>query len=146
MPFLKQAGLTLIELLVVLLIVALGWFTLLPRLDPMNPSASQDRPLAEVNDLLARAGSAALAQGRFQELRLERQAGRLLWGGEGVRLPSAVAECRINDEPCPATEAVFRVYAHGGMDGLMIALFSGERWISAELAARLVQADLQGRR
>lgn len=140
-----ESGLTLIELLVVLLIVALGWFTLLPRLDPTAPASARDRPLAEVNELLARAGTEALNQGRFQELLLERQAGRLIWREESVRLPSGVAECRINNQPCPAREAVFRLYAHGGMDSLELVLFSGERWSSADLASHLVHQDLQGK-
>jgi len=132
------------ELLTVLLIVALGWFTLLPRLDPTDRSLTRDKPLAEVNDLLARAGAAALSCGRFQELRVERQPGRLVWGEEAVRLPSGIAECRVNNTPCPAGGAVFRVYAHGCMDRLVLALFSGERWTTADLSSRLVLANYQG--
>lgn len=137
-----QSGLTLIELLAVLLIVALGWFTLLPRLDPADPAASRDRPLAEMNELLAQAARAALAQGRFQEALLDRRLGVVEWGEKSIRLPSAVAECRINDQPCPAHEARFRVYAHGCMDKLALSLFSGERWVSADLSARMVHEDL----
>jgi prepilin-type N-terminal cleavage/methylation domain-containing protein len=145
MHFQHQSGLTMMELLVVLLIVGMGWFSLLPRLDPTNPSASRNKPLAEVNELLDQAAAAALFQGRFQQLHLERHPDRLGWGEQIVQLPSTVAECRINDNPCPEGEALFRVYAHGLMDRLALALFSGERWASADLAARLVQADSQGR-
>jgi len=44
----NTAGLTLVELLIVLFIVGLGWFTLLPRLDPTRPSGSS-APLHEMN-------------------------------------------------------------------------------------------------
>lgn len=143
-PSRTQAGLTLVELLVVLAIVALGWFTLLPRLDPTDASSAKDKPLAEVNQMLARAGAAALTHGRFQELSIEGRQGRLVWGEEAIRLPSPVAECRINAESCLVPEAIFRAYPHGGMDRLDLALFSGERWTSADLATRLVQAGSQG--
>ena len=137
----RASGLTLMELLVVLLVVAMGWFTLLPRLDPTDPAAAQDRPLLEVNELLARAADAARSSSRFQEVRLQRHLGRMTWGENVVRLPSAVAECRINDAPCSETETTLRIYAHGWMDRITLGLYSGERWTSADLATRLIQAD-----
>lgn len=145
MRFNPQSGLTLIELMAVLLIVSLGWFTLLPRLDPAGPSAARDKPLPEMNELLAEAAKAALATGRFQEVLLDRRTGFIEWGDTRVSLPSAVAECRINDQPCPPHEAHLRVYAHGFMDRLVLTLFSGESWISADLTARMIQPELQRR-
>lgn len=143
---LDASGLTLMELLVVLLIVAMGWFTLMPRLDPTDPAAAESRPLLEVNALLARAAETACSSGRFQELRLERHTGRMIWGEEAVRLPTAVAECRVNEAPCSEADTTFRIYAHGWMDRLALGMYSGERWISADFTARLSRADGRGGR
>lgn len=131
------AGLTLVELLIVLFIVGLGWFTLLPRLDPTRPSGS-NVPLHEMNVFLDQVRVAAVQVGRLQVIRLDPATGALSWNESTHRLPHPPSRCILNDSPCPHPAARFRVYPQGHMDRLQLDFISGERWATADLDARLV--------
>ncbi|WP_031386766.1 MULTISPECIES: Tfp pilus assembly protein FimT/FimU [Desulfonatronum] len=133
----SNAGLTLVELLIVLFIVGLGWFTLLPRLDPTRPSGS-NAPLHEVNVFLAQVRSTAIETGRFQAIRLDPTSGVLSWNEATHRLPTPPGRCVLNDSPCPHPAAHFRVYPQGHMDRLRLDFSSGERWTTADLDVRLI--------
>jgi hypothetical protein len=133
----NTAGLTLVELLIVLFIVGLGWFTLLPRLDPTRPSGSS-APLHEMNVFLNQARIAAVQTGRFQVIRLDPVSGGLSWNDATHSMPHPSGRCTLNDFPCPHPATHFRVYPQGHMDRLRLDFTNGERWVTADLDARLV--------
>lgn len=132
----SSAGLTLVELLIVLFIVGLGWFTLLPRLDPTRP-AGGNAPLHEMNVFLDQVRDAAVQGGRFQVIRLDPATGVLAWNETTHSLPHPPGRCILNDSPCPHPAAHFRVYPQGHMDRLQLDFTSGERWTTADLDVRL---------
>ncbi|TVQ97920.1 MAG: hypothetical protein EA399_11880 [Desulfovibrionales bacterium] len=129
-------GLTMVELLIVLFIVSLGWFTLLPRLDPTRPSA-RETPLHQVNTLLAQAHDAALQTGVFQTIRLDPVSGALSWNETVQRMPHPPSRCLVNGAPCPHPLSEFRIYPQGHMDRLELHFPGGERWTTMDLATRL---------
>jgi hypothetical protein len=132
-----SAGLTLVELLIVLFIVGLGWFTLLPRLDPTRPSGS-NAPLHEVNVFLDQVRNAAVETGRFQVIRLDTASGGLSWNEATHRMPNPPGRCVLNEIPCPHPFSHFRIYPQGHMDRLLFSFTDGERWTTADLDARLI--------
>ncbi|GAB6059200.1 prepilin-type N-terminal cleavage/methylation domain-containing protein [Desulfonatronum parangueonense] len=138
----RQTGLTLIELLIVLLIVSLGWFTLLPRLDPTAPRRA-DAPLHELNVFLDQVRHAAFFSGRFQEVRLDHVQGRFVWNEASHRMHQPVTRCTINAAPCPRTEALLRIYPAGYMDPLVLVFANGEQWRTSELDVRLLASERQ---
>lgn len=135
-PASRARGLTLVELLIVLLIVSLGWFTLLPRLDPTRPDQAQ-QPMQAMNAFLAQVADAAFAQGRLQPLRLDPRQSRLSWNEKSHDLPAAVNGCTINSRPCPSRNVLLRVFPGGYMDNLELRFSTGEHWVSADLAVRM---------
>lgn len=130
-----QTGLTLVELLIVLFIVGLGWFTLLPRLDPAVPGREQ-APLHEMNMFWEQVRQTALRTGRFQMVRVDHPHGRLSWGDTIHHLPSPVAQCTVNTDPCASPAALVRVYPQGYMDRLQLRFSSGEQWATDDLDVR----------
>lgn len=135
-PASRASGLTLVELLIVLLIVSLGWFTLLPRLDPTRPGRAQ-QPVQAMNDFLAQVEDAAFVQGRLQPVRLDPRVGQLNWNDKSHDLPGPVSGCTINTRPCPHRDVLLRVFPGGYMDNLELRFSTGEHWISADLAVRM---------
>jgi hypothetical protein len=130
-------GLTLVELLVVLFIVGLGWFSLLPRLDPTN-QANSDDPLTEMNTILNQVRHKAFVTGRFQEVRIDHLQGRLFWNEESLRFRSPIARCTINTVPCQRPASNIRIYPPGYMDQLDLVFASGERWTTMDLDVRML--------
>ncbi len=137
-----EAGLTLVELLIVLFIISLGWFSLLPRLDPTGPGRA-DTPLHAMNTFLEQVRHAALLSGRFQEVRVDQLEGRLAWGETFHRLPMAVTRCTINAQPCSRPGAFVRIYPPGYMDRFDLTFPDGMQWATRDLDVRLAAVDRQ---
>ena len=139
----NNAGLTLVELLIVLFIVGLGWFTLLPRLDP-TASPGRAEPLHQANAFLERVRHAAVQTGRFQEIRLDLASGALDWNGAALGLPNPVTRCTLNGATCPHPVVQVRIYPQGHMDQLHLQFAHREQWATAELDVRLVHDGRTG--
>lgn len=129
-------GLTIVELLIVLFIVGLGWFTLLPRLDPTRPSGP-DAPLHEMNAFLAQAANAAVQAGRFQLIQLDPVSGGLTWNDASHSIPSPPSRCTLNGSPCPRPSTPVRIYPQGHMDRLLLDFPGGARWAVVDLQTRM---------
>ena len=135
-----QAGLTLVELLIVLFIVSLGWFALLPRLDPTGPRR-EHAPLHEMNEFLDQVRQEAFVSGRFQEIRVDHLQGRFTWNDSSQDLHQPVTRCTINESPCPRSETIVRVYPGGYMDHLVLLLADGKQWKASELDVRVLVSE-----
>ncbi|WP_291319819.1 prepilin-type N-terminal cleavage/methylation domain-containing protein [Desulfonatronospira sp.] len=130
-------GFTLIELLIVLLIVGLGWFTLLPRLD-MSDSSRQDS-LYPVNELLRKAADEAAATNTLQRVHLAPGRDLLQWGELEARLPASLSRAEINKEQARGSgrEASFLIYPAGHMDEVALVLVNGQHLRASPLDPRL---------
>ena len=136
----KLLGLTLVELLIVLFIVSLGWFTLLPRLDPTGPAKGSE-PLIEINAFLDHIRHAAVQTGRFQVIRLDLASGGMTWNEASRGLPQPVTHCTLNGSPCPRPVTHLRIYPQGHMDRLQLHFADRGQWTTADLDARLIPAN-----
>lgn len=126
---------TLIELLLVLLIIGLGWFTLLPKLDLGTPG-EQDN-LKQVNDLLFHAGLEAVRNHALQTVSCTLGQQEMHWKGQTASLPAPLSKLEINGEQATGTKAVFRIYPTGHMDQLSLRLSGGKQLRSQPLARKL---------
>lgn len=125
-------GMTLIELLLVLLIIGLGWFSLVPNLD-LNTAAEQDN-LKQVNDLLLQAGQQAVRSNTLQAITCTLGEEALHWKSQTAKLPAPLSRAEINGKQATGTKAVFRVYPTGHMDELSLRLSGGKHLQSRPLA------------
>lgn len=129
-------GLTIVELLIVLFIVGLGWFTLLPRLDPTRPSGPE-APLHAMNVFLAQAAETAAQTGRSQVVHLDLVFGGLTWNDATHHMPSPPSHCILNGSPCPHPSTSVRIYPQGHMDRLRLDFSGGARWAVVDLQTRM---------
>ncbi len=135
----KEKGLTLAELLIVLLIIGLGWFTLLPRLD-LSVSGSQDN-ISNINTLLAQAGEKAAATGTFQKIYLIPGLNYVEWKQRRFELPSPLSSGEINGQRATREKFAFVVYPSGHMDELNLFLANGKQLRSIPLLREIMVVD-----
>lgn len=131
-----QRGLTLIELIVVMMIFALGWFALLPTLNPQeeDPSVTE---LNAVNAMLNKARLEAMSGGGIQRLKIQHRGVSVAWGKQTEPLPSSVSDCQVNGETRRDHWILFRIYPSGVMDELRLSLGNGVILAGAPLTASL---------
>jgi prepilin-type N-terminal cleavage/methylation domain-containing protein len=131
-----QSGLTLIELMVVMMIFALGWFALLPALNPQTEDASVTE-LNAVNSMLSKARLEAMSGNGIQRLMIQLRGVSVAWGSQTETLPSAVSDCQVNGKTRRDQWISFRIYPSGVMDELRLSLGNGVILAGAPLTASL---------
>lgn len=131
----KPQGFTLIELLIVLLIIGLGWFTILPRLD-MSQNG-EEQPLQRANELLSEAVAKATSANTLQRIYLVSGGNQLEWEESEVRLPASLSRAEINGEQATGRRHSFVIYPAGHMDEVELVLTDGTRLESNPLKAEL---------
>jgi len=136
---LKQNGLTLAELLIVLLIIGLGWFSLLPRLDLVG-SGDQDN-IKNINTLLTLAGEKAREINTFQSIFLIPGQNYLEWEQRRYELPATLSSAEINGHRTTGQKSAFTVYPAGHMDELNIFLVNGKQLRSRPLLREIMVVD-----
>ena len=129
----RISGFTFLELLVVLVIIGLGWFTLLPKLD-----LATGKPGGYVNELNAfveEARQAATKGHAIQRLECALTSDRVRYGEESFTLPAALSEIRLNGERPDGQDFFLQIYPHGGMDAVELTLMNGDVLSAAPLNA-----------
>ncbi len=133
----RERGHTLVELLLVLFIVGLGWFTLLPRLDP----SSREGELDTINTMLHRAGKRAVDTYAVQRVRLFPGRDYLEWEQDRFPLPAVLSGGEINGRRMTGQESSFALYPSGHMDEVNLLLTSGERLRSRPLMREIMAVN-----
>lgn len=118
-------GMTLIEILVVMVIFVVGVFTALPSLDLARPRSGDDRNIAELNEFIDSARTAAFEQGTVQHIEVSLGQAGLTWGEKAYDLPSLVSRCTINGANPGGTVFNFAIYPTGITDEVRLVLLSG---------------------
>lgn len=116
---------TLIEVLVVMVIFVVGVFTALPSLDLARPRSGDDRNIAELNEFIDAARTAAFEQGTVQHIELSLGQTEVTWGEKAFDLPALVSRCTINGANPGGTVFHFAVYPTGITDEVRLVLLSG---------------------
>lgn len=127
----NQQGLTLVELLVVLLIVGIGWFSLLPRLDVWENNNS---PLSELNSMISKAAHESMKSGLRQDIFFVSGQNYVKWGEQVQELPGYLSRVEVNDQPATGSRWSFSIYPAGHMDQLVMIMTDGVRLESQPLA------------
>lgn len=118
-----QRGMTFLELLIVLVIVGMGWFTLMPNL---NLAKNKDTDvLSRVNTLIYKARTIAIADDERQILSIDFKDGIISWDEEKEKLPSEVSSGLYNDEPAGDDGIDFVIYPEGFCDEVRLVLNNG---------------------
>ncbi len=134
----NQSGLTLAETLVVMAVMAVGWFALLPSLDP---GGSDQDFVVRVNRLLIEAQKQAIQSGQAQQIVFPLPGDLLQWEEVSEKLPARLSSLKLNGSPLHSRPAGFRVYPSGHMDELQFRLINGESFFSRPLTARIFRPE-----
>ncbi len=130
----NKNGLTLTELLIVLLIIGMGWFTLLPRLDLTQET---NDPLHQINTLLESAARTAQKTHSRQGIILFPGRDFFEWNDRKAQLPDVLSRAEINGKPMSGTRELFFIYPTGHMDELFFVLSNGSKFRSRPLLGRI---------
>lgn len=133
----SQQGMTFIELLIVLVIVGMGWFTLMPNLDLAGDDEAD--ALSQVNSLVYRARTAAVADDTRQSLSIDFEEGAVFWGEVRKELPAPVSSGHFNEQPLGGEGVEFFIYPEGFCDEVRLVLDNGMTLILDVLSARFVE-------
>ncbi len=120
---LRSGGLTFIELLIVLLIVGMGWFTLMPNLDLAGDKGDDEVSL--VNALIYEARGEAVDTDTRQIIEIDFENGIIRWGEEEASLPGSVSSGHFNEEPIDGEGVEFTIYPEGFSDEVRLVLANG---------------------
>lgn len=93
----RSGGFTFIELLIVLVIVGMGWFTLMPNLDLAGDS--EEDSLNLVNAMVYEARNKAVDSDSRQFVVIDFENGLVKWGEEEAKLPDTVISGHFNENP-----------------------------------------------
>ncbi|WP_027720799.1 pilus assembly FimT family protein [Maridesulfovibrio zosterae] len=119
----RSGGLTFIELLIVLVIVGIGWFTLMPNLDLAGNK--EENHINLVNALIYEARAEAVETDSRQYVFINFEDGFIQWGEEKVSLPSSVSSGHFNEEPMSGDGMDFTIYPEGFSDEVRLVLSDG---------------------
>jgi prepilin-type N-terminal cleavage/methylation domain-containing protein len=126
-------GFTFIELLIVLLIVGMGWFTLMPNLDL---AGDRDDSLSKVNALIYAAKNKAVESDFRQIVYIDFENGLVKWNAEEATLPSKVSSGHLNEEPLGDDGVEFTIYPEGFSDEVRLVFSDGMTVVLDPLAVR----------
>ena len=121
--------------MVVVVIIGLGWFLLLPRLNLVQGEKSHTR-LDTLNAFLAQIKTEAEGNQTIQRIYVSVGGEKLTWGNQVYILPAPVSACRINGGTPPGLRYPFSVYPDGIMDSVQMELRSRDRLYSNVLLVR----------
>lgn len=131
---LSSGGLTFIELLIVLLIVGMGWFTLMPNLDLAGDKGDDDISL--VNALIYEARNEAVDSDSRQIIYVSFEKGLVRWNEEEVALPDSVSSGHFNEEPIDGDGVGFTIYPEGFSDEVRLVFNNGLTLVLDPLSVR----------
>lgn len=132
-----SGGLTFIELLIVLVIVGMGWFTLIPNLDLAGDRS--DDSLSQINSLIYEARTEAVVTDSPQYLFIDFKNGLVKWEEQEVALPAEVTSGHFNEEPVGEDGVEFTIYPEGFCDEVRLVLSDGLALVLDPLSARFVE-------
>ncbi|CCO23257.1 prepilin-type N-terminal cleavage/methylation domain-containing protein [Maridesulfovibrio hydrothermalis] len=127
-------GLTFIELLIVLVIVGMGWFTLVPNLDLAGDKEADDISL--VNALIYEGRAVAVSTDTRQTIYIGFEKGVVEWGDEVATLPASVSSGHYNEEPIDGDGVNFAIYPEGFSDEVRLVLSDGMTLVLDPLSVR----------
>jgi prepilin-type N-terminal cleavage/methylation domain-containing protein len=119
-----SAGFTLIELIVVLVIIGLGMFVLLPRLDFTSTGDLSDR--GKLDALAVQARQAAMLGDQTQRLVFLLGSNTVSWQDQEAELSGSVAKLLVSGKEPTDLERGVGIYADGHIDQCSILLSSGQ--------------------
>lgn len=130
----RSGGLTFIELLIVLLIVGMGWFSLMPNLD-LAGNKDEDR-VSLVNALVYEARNKAVETDSRQFVHINFEDGMVSWNEEEESLPDTVSSGHFNEEPIAGDGVDFVIYPEGFSDEVRLVLTNGLTLVLDPLSVR----------
>ncbi|WP_320171804.1 prepilin-type N-terminal cleavage/methylation domain-containing protein [Maridesulfovibrio sp.] len=130
----RSHGLTFIELLIVLLIVGMGWFTLMPNLDLAG--GKKDDKVSLVNALIYEAKNKAVETDSRQIVHIDFESGEVRWNEETAELPDPVSSGHFNEDPVGGEGVDFTIYPAGFCDEVRLVLSNGLAIVLDPLSAR----------
>ncbi|WP_031482609.1 type II secretion system protein [Maridesulfovibrio frigidus] len=133
----RSSGMTFIELLIVLIIVGMGWFTLMPNLDLAGDG--EEDALVQVNSFVYKARNRAVDTDSKQTLYIDFEEGFLQWGEEKVSLPGKVLSGHLNEEPLDGEGVDFSIYPEGFSDEVRLVLEGGVTFSLDPLSVRFLE-------
>lgn len=130
-------GFTFIELLIVLIIVGIGWFTLMPNL---NLAGNKEEDiLNRVNAFVYKARSDAVETDSKQVLYIDFEKGLLKWKDDKIALPGRVVSGHLNEEPLGGDGINFSIYPEGFCDEVRLVFADGVTLALDPLSVRFVE-------
>lgn len=133
----SQKGMTFIELLIVLVIVGMGWFTLMPNL---NLAGGKDTDVINrVNALVYKARTEAVVSDTRQTVSINFKDGTIQWADSREDLPAGVSSGHYNDQPVADTGIDFIIYPEGFCDEVRLVLRNGMTLMLDVLSGRFVE-------
>ncbi len=133
----RSSGMTFIELLIVLVIVGMGWFTLMPNLDLAGDGDAD--VLSQVNSFVYKARNTAVDTDSKQILYIDFEEGFLQWGEDQVSLPGTVLSGHLNEEPLDGEGVDFFIYPEGFSDEVRLVLEGGVTLSLDPLSVRFLE-------
>ncbi|OEU70961.1 MAG: prepilin-type N-terminal cleavage/methylation domain-containing protein [Desulfovibrio sp. S3730MH75] len=133
----RSSGMTFIELLIVLVIVGMGWFTLMPNLD-LAGDGDEDA-LSQVNSFVYKARNIAVDTDSKQILYINFEEGFVQWGEDQVSLPDKVLSGHLNEDPLDDEGVDFSIYPEGFSDEVRLVLEGGLTLILDPLSVRFLE-------
>ncbi len=132
-----SGGFTFIELLIVLIIVGIGWFTLMPNL---NLAGNKEKDsLNLVNAFIYKARSEAVETDSKQTLYIDFEKGLVKWKGDEIALPGRVVSGHLNEEPLGGEGVNFAIYPEGFSDEVRLVFADGVTLALDPLSVRFVE-------
>ncbi|MBI9112665.1 Tfp pilus assembly protein FimT/FimU [Maridesulfovibrio ferrireducens] len=133
----RLSGFTFIELLIVLIIVGIGWFTLMPNLD-LAGNGEEDT-LNLVNAFVYKARTDAVETDSRQTLYIDFENGILRWKEEETALPGKVVSGHLNEEPLGGEGVDFSIYPEGFSDEVRLVFTDGVTLVLDPLSVRFLE-------
>ncbi|SMF34302.1 pilus assembly FimT family protein [Desulfovibrio gilichinskyi] len=132
-----SGGFTFIELLIVLIIVGIGWFTLMPNL---NLAGSKEKDsLNLVNAFIYKARSEAVETDSKQTLYIDFEKGLVKWKDGEIALPGRIVSGHLNEEPLGGDGVDFSIYPEGFSDEVRLVFADGVTLSLDPLSVRFVE-------
>ncbi len=119
------SGLTIIEVLVVLIIFGIGWFAILPNLNLLDKTKTEDSALTRLNAFMTEARNQAMKTGSIERMVVIPGKKILSWGNDATVFPGVVSRCLVNGRQYFDRPTELRVYPSGSMDDVRIVLDGG---------------------
>lgn len=121
------------------MIIGLGWFALLPRLD-LAGQEDKDK-ISSINALLDHAAEKASATHTFQKIILIPGQNYIQWEKHALELPSILSRGEVNGIEITGVQSAFAVYPAGHMDELNLFLANGQQLRSRPLLREILVVD-----